>query len=94
MDFNSITQMYIPAVTTVCLIVGYILKKWIKDVDNKWIPTILTILGAFVAVAIKRNFNVDIIIAGLASGLSSTGLHQLFKQFIEKGEKAEKDKGE
>lgn len=45
MDLEIFKDMYIPIVTAACLIVGFILKKWIKDLDNKWIPTILAVLG-------------------------------------------------
>lgn len=84
MDISFITEMYVPIIIAACLIVGYITKRWIKDVDNKWIPTIVTILGAVLGVIIN-GFGVEQIIAGAASGLASTGLHQLFKQLIENG---------
>ena len=35
MDLTFITDMYIPLVLLACLVIGYILKKWIQDVDNK-----------------------------------------------------------
>lgn len=82
MDLNFITQMYVPIILVACLIIGYILKKWIKDVDNKWIPTIVTIVGAALGFVIN-GFGLEPIIAGAVTGLASTGLHQLFKQLIE-----------
>lgn len=82
MDISFITDLYIPIVLVACLIVGYIIKKWIKDVDNKWIPTIVTILGAVLGVIIN-GFTLEGIVAGAVTGLASTGLHQLFKQLIE-----------
>ena len=85
MDISFITSMYIPVIMAACLIVGFIVKKWIKDIDNKWIPTIVTVLGAILAVAMDKGISIDVIIAGAASGLASTGLHQLFKQLIEGG---------
>ena len=85
MDISFITSMYIPVIMAACLIVGFIVKKWIKDIDNKWIPTIVTVLGAILAVAMDKGVSIDVIIAGAASGLASTGLHQLFKQLIEGG---------
>lgn len=64
---------------------GFIVKKWIKDVDNKWIPTILTMFGAILACVVKSEVSAEIIISGAFSALASTGLHQAFKQLI--GEK-------
>lgn len=84
MNFDFFTGLYVPIIIAACLIVGYIVKRWIRDVDNKWIPTIVTILGAVLGVIIN-GFGVTQIIAGAASGLASTGLHQLFKQLIEGG---------
>lgn len=80
-----LNEYMIPVVIGVCLVIGYIVKKWVNDVDNKWIPTIVTVLGALLAIWIN-NWAVtpDIILSGAVSGLASTGLHQLFTQFIEK----------
>lgn len=84
MDLTFITEMYIPIIVVACLIVGYIVKKWIADVDNKYIPTIVCILGAILGCIVNQSINVDVIVAGAASGLASTGLHQIYKNLIEK----------
>ena len=85
MNFNYLTDMYIPIVMTVCLTVGYILKHWIKDVDNKIIPAIMVFLGAITACAASNSITLDLIASGMVTGLASTGMHQLFKQIIENG---------
>lgn len=77
--------MYVPIIMVACLIVGFIVKKWIKDVDNKWIPTIVTVLGAVLGFVIN-GASFEAVIAGAVTGLASTGLHQLFKQLIEGGD--------
>jgi hypothetical protein len=44
------------------------------------------VLGVGVNVWLNAfSFTPEILLGGLASGLASTGLHQVFKQFIEKG---------
>lgn len=86
MDLSFITDMYIPIIVVACLIVGYIFKKWIKDVDNKWIPTIVTIIGLLLA-GVTSGWSIQSLVAGALSGLASTGLHQLFTQIIEGGDK-------
>lgn len=83
MDIHIIQDMYIPIVMIFCLCVGYILKHWIKDVDNKFIPLVLTILGATTACAHQQTISFEIITSGMVTGLASTGFHQLFKQIIE-----------
>lgn len=81
MDF--LNEYMLPVVLGICLCVGYIVKKWIKDVDNKYIPTIVAIIGIILSIWISNwNITPQIILSGLVSGLSSTGMHQLFKQFI------------
>lgn len=74
----------LPIVVGICLCVGYIVKKWVKDVDNKYIPTIVAILGIFLSAWISGwQITPQVILSGLVSGLASTGMHQLFKQYIE-----------
>ena len=76
------------AIVGICLCAGYIVKHWIKDIDNKIIPTMCAILGVVMAVWMYwGNVTPEVILIGLASGLASTGLHQAFTQFL--GNKSE-----
>lgn len=74
-------------VVGVCLCVGYVLKNLVpSDKVNRFIPLIMAVLG--VATNVWLNgfaISPEILLGGLASGLASTGMHQLFKQFIENG---------
>lgn len=84
MDF--LTEYMVPVIVGLCLCLGYILKRWIQDVDNKFIPTLCAAAGLLLAVWINwGNITPEVILSGMASGLASTGLHQAFKQFIEGG---------
>lgn len=86
-DLSFLADFMIPVIVGICLCVGYVVKKWIKDVDNKYIPTICAILGAILAIWMNEwSITPSIILSGLFSGLASTGLHQLFKQYIESKE--------
>lgn len=71
-----------------CLCVGYIVKHLIPtDKVNKFIPLIVGVLGVFLNVwANGWVVTPDVLLGGLASGLASTGLHELFAQFINKGQ--------
>ena len=75
-DLGFLADFMITVIVGICLCVGYVIKKWVKDVDNKYIPTVCALLGVLLAIWIN----------GWISGLASTGLHQLFKQYIEKKE--------
>lgn len=78
-----------PIILGICLVVGYIVKHWLKDLDNKIIPTAVTILGVLLAVWLNGwAVTPEVILNGALSGLASTGMHQLFKQWIEGGKTA------
>lgn len=85
---EMLNHYLVPVIMALCLIVGYIIKHWIKDADNKIIPTVVTLLGVAAAVAMNWGaVTVETIVSGAVSGLASTGVHQLFKQWIENGGK-------
>jgi hypothetical protein len=75
-------------VVGICLCVGYILKNYIPtDKINKFIPLIMAVLGVLLNMWLNAfAITPEILLGGLASGLASTGMHQLFKQFIDRGE--------
>ena len=77
----------VPVIVGICLIVGYLFKNF-TGADNKLIPAVVTMLG--VALSVWMNWPAvtpEIILGGAVSGLASTGMHQLFKQWIENGGK-------
>lgn len=89
MDISFLNDFMMPVIIGLCLCVGYVVKHWIKDVDNKVIPTLCALLGVLVAVWIHwGNITPEVILSGLASGLASTGLHQAIKQWFD-GKKVE-----
>lgn len=83
-SLQFLNDLFVPAVLAICLSAGYILKHWVADVDNRIIPTALAVLGAVCACINAGNVSLETICAGLITGLASTGMHQAFKQFIEK----------
>jgi hypothetical protein len=86
MDLSFITDYYVPVVLIACLVVGYCIEniKWLDKVSNEYIPTILAVLGAILCCISKEAVSLEIIVYGALSGLASTGLHQAFKQIIDK----------
>ena len=77
MDLGFISNYFVPVVMAGCLATGYVVKKWIKDVDNKWIPTVMFFEGAALNCIVSGNVTVETVVAGAVCGLASTGLHQL-----------------
>ena len=76
-DFEN---FLIPVIMIGCLCVGFVMKKWLPT-DDKWIPTVLLMLGALSGL-ILFGFDYEGIVKGMLSGLASVGLHQVFYQFI------------
>ena len=85
MDLTFLNQYIVLVVLGICLCVGYVIKTSIKVIPNKYIPLIMLILGTIINVLININhITADIILAGMISGLASTGLYEAFKNLIEK----------
>ena len=81
-DMTLFNEIAMPIVVAACLIIGFILKKWVRDVDNKYIPSILAAVGMILGCVVKSTITVEVLVGGAFSGLISTGLHQVFKQLI------------
>ena len=80
-----LNEFMLPVVLGICLCVGFVVKKWVNDVDNKYIPTICAVLGIVLAVwIISWVITPQIVLSGIVSGLSATGGYELFKQYLEK----------
>lgn len=80
MNIEFIDGLIMPIITACALCIGFVMKKWMPT-DDKWIPTVLLILGA-VSGAILFGLNYEGIVKGMVSGLAAVGLHQVFKQHM------------
>ena len=85
MDFTVLSNYFEMVVVVACLIVGYIIKTAFDFVPNKYIPTALAVVGMVLNVVLN-GATVNNFVYGALMGLASTGLHQAFKNFIEKRE--------
>ena len=84
MDINFMAEYMAPVIIGLCLCVGYVVKHWVADVDNKIIPTLCAALGVSVAVWMHWGcVTPEVILTGMVSGLASTGLHQALKQMLD-----------
>ena len=85
MNIDFLVEYFAPVIVGLCLCVGFVVKKWVADVDNRFIPTICAVLG--VALAIWINFPTvtpEVVLTGLFSGLAATGLFEAFRNLIDK----------
>ena len=84
MDITFLNEYFIPVIVGICLCIGYVIKTSIPKVNNSLIPMILSIVGILINIWFNHAINRSIILGGIFSGLASTGLHQLFKNLINK----------
>lgn len=86
-DLTNLTQFINPTILVACLVVGYIIKNWLKTADNQIIPTVVFVFGMILSVVIAitsgTTITVETFVMGAISGLASTGLHQVFKTWLD-----------
>lgn len=88
MDLSVLTQYISVVVVGICLCVGFVIKTSLDFIPNKYIPLAMLILGTILNIVININgINADVILTGMLSGLASTGMYEMFKNLIYKGEK-------
>ncbi len=76
----------VTGITLICYLVGITVKR--TKLSNQWIPSIVGSVGGLLGLAglyIMADFPasepIGAIAVGIASGLASTGIHQIKKQF-------------
>lgn len=87
MDIGFLTEFAIPLIVGICLCVGYIIKNLVpSDGINRFIPLIMGILGVLLNFWVNQQFTAEVLLGGLFSGLASTGLYELFRNLINRGD--------
>ncbi len=86
LDLSVVSNYLVVAVILVCCCIGYVIKTSLNFIPNKYIPLIMACIGVVLNYFIAGYFNVNILLGGMLSGLSSVGLHQAFKNLIENQE--------
>lgn len=85
MDLSVLSQYLSVIVMGICLCVGFVIKNSLDFIPNKYIPAIMLVLGTTINIFMNLNeINAEVILVGMLSGLASTGLYELFKNFINK----------
>jgi hypothetical protein len=80
-----LNEFIIPIVVGICLCAGFVIKHFVpSDKINKWIPAFVALLGVFINIWHNQwGFTPEILLGGMVSGLASTGMYEMFKNFIE-----------
>ena len=82
MDLTFLTDYLVLVIVGICLCVGYVIKSSVNQIDNKYIPLIMAVLGVVLNVWLTNTISPDVLLGGMFSGLSATGLHQMFANLI------------
>lgn len=81
MEFLS--RYVVLVVLAICLCLGYIIKHSISVIPNKYIPLIMGVVGVLLNLWINGwSFTPEVLLGGLASGLASTGTHELVRNLF------------
>ena len=81
-EINFLNNYAVPTIIGICLCTGYVIKNSLPSIKNRYIPLIMVTIGIILNIWINKSITPDILLAGMFRGLSSTGLHQVFKQLI------------
>ena len=82
MSVEFLEGLMIPVIVGICLCAGYLIKSWDK-IPNKFIPTILALIGVVFALWVNSwNATPEIILSGIVSGLGSSGLYDSYKHIF------------
>lgn len=83
MDISVLLNYINIVVLGICLCVGYVIKNSLDFIPNKYIPLIMLVLGTVLNVICNiTNITGEVVLAGMISGLASTGLYELFKNLL------------
>ena len=84
MDLTFLSEFIVVITLAFCLGVGYVIKTSLDFIPNKYIPLIMGAIGVLFNYFVSGAIDPTVIVAGLISGLASTGMYELFRNFIEK----------
>ena len=87
MDLTFLSTSINPIIIGICLCIGYVIKNiYTNDKINKYIPLIMACLGLIMNICTNLDkITLEVILAGLFSGLASTGMYEAFKNLIKRG---------
>ena len=60
LDLNVISNYLVVGVVLGCCGIGYVIKKSLDFIPNKYIPLIMAILGVILNVAISKQFDMNV----------------------------------
>lgn len=90
MDMTAcLGTMMVPVVVAICLCVGYVIKNAVpSDAVNRYIPLVVAVLGVVLNAWVAGwAVTPEVVAGGLVSGLASTGMYELLRNFLDASQK-------
>lgn len=85
MDLSFLNEFINLGILGICLCLGYVIKTSLDFIPNKYIPLIMLVIGTVLGIVTNLDsLSINVVLTGMFSGLASTGLHQVFKNLINK----------
>jgi len=82
MSIDFLAEYFVPVIAGICLCVGFVIRS-ITDKLDKYIPCIVAVIGLALALWVAwPQITPAVILAGMFSGLASTGLYEAFLRLI------------
>jgi holin len=75
---TELQQFISPMIVGLCWLIGNTLKSSVPKLPNNYIPLALGLIGAILMTVLNGFSGLNLII-GVVSGLSATGVHQVYK---------------
>lgn len=84
MDLTFLQEFIVPITLAFCVGIGYVIKTSLDFIPNKYIPLIMGVIGIIFNCSAIQTISATAIVAGLITGLASTGMYELFRNFVSK----------
>lgn len=87
MDLTFLSELINPIILGICLAIGFALKNAFKKFPNDYIPLAALCLGTILAVIanLHTGITLEVILGGMISGLASTGMYELLRNWLHGG---------
>lgn len=87
-DLTFLLELIDPIILGICLLCGYALKYAFEKFPNKYIPLTALCVGTALAIIVnfKTGITLEVILGGMISGLASTGLYEMLRNLLHKGD--------
>lgn len=79
---DMLKDFYVIIIVVLCLCVGYCIKN-MTPLANKYIPTILCVVGVVANIWTTQSVTLIVIVAGMVSALASCKLYDMFRDWVE-----------